>query len=56
MERLESKRVKGHHYYSYSLWARVDNRGRYIWQNNLGKWEDIVAARPWRWTGTDRQM
>jgi transposase len=44
MERLEAKRVKGHTYYSYSHWARVDNRCRRVWQKYLGKLEDIVAA------------
>jgi len=44
MERLETKRVKGHTYYYYSKWARVDNRCRRVWQRYLGKLEDIVAA------------
>jgi transposase len=44
MERLEAKRVKGHTYYYYSHWARVDNRCRRVWQKYLGKLEDIVAA------------
>jgi transposase len=44
MERLETKRVKGHTYYYYSKWARVDNRCRRVWQKYLGKLEDIVAA------------
>src|SRR5262245_17291728 len=44
MERLEAKRVKGHTYYYYSRWARVDNRCRRVWQKYLGKLEDIVAA------------
>ena len=44
MERLEAKRVKGHTYYYYSKWARVDNRCRRVWQKYLGKLEDIVAA------------
>ena len=44
MERLEAKRVKGHTYYYYSKWARVDNRCRRVWQRYLGKLEDIVAA------------
>ena len=44
MERLEAKRVKGHTYYYYSQWARVDNRCRRVWQKYLGKLEDIVAA------------
>ena len=44
MERLEAKRVKGHTYYYYSKWARVNNRCRRVWQRYLGKLEDIVAA------------
>lgn len=44
MERLEAKRVKGHTYYYYSKWARVDKRCRRVWQKYLGKLEDIVAA------------
>jgi transposase len=44
MERLEAKRLKGHTYYYYSHWARVDNRCRRVWQKYLGKLEDIVAA------------
>jgi transposase len=44
MERLEAKRIKGHTYYYYSKWARVDNRCRRVWQKYLGKLEDIVAA------------
>lgn len=44
MERLEAKRVKGHTYYYYSQWARVNNRCRRVWQKYLGKLEDIVAA------------
>ena len=44
MERLEAKRVKGHTYYYYSKWARLDNRCRRVWQRYLGKLEDIVAA------------
>lgn len=44
MERLEAKRVKGHTYYYYSKWARVDNRCRRVWQKYLGKLQDIVAA------------
>jgi transposase len=44
MERLETKRIKGHTYYYYSKWARVDNRCRRVWQKYLGKLEDIVAA------------
>ena len=44
MERLEAKRVKGHTYYYYSKWARVDNRCRRVGQKYLGKLEDIVAA------------
>jgi transposase len=44
MERLEAKRIKGHTYYYYSQWARVDNRCRRVWQKYLGKLEDIVAA------------
>jgi transposase len=44
MERLEAKRIKGHTYYYYTKWARVDNRCRRVWQKYLGKLEDIVAA------------
>jgi transposase len=44
MERLETKRVKGHVYYYYSKWARKDGRCRRIWQRYLGKLEDIVQA------------
>jgi transposase len=44
MERLEAKRIKGHTYYYYSKWARVNNRCRRVWQKYLGKLEDIVAA------------
>jgi transposase len=44
LERLETKRVKGHTYYYYSQWARVDNRCRRVWQKSLGQLEDIVAA------------
>ena len=44
MERLEAKRVKGHTYYYYSKWARVDGRCRRVWQKYLGKLEDIVQA------------
>jgi transposase len=44
MERLEAKRLKGHTYYYYSKWARVDGRCRRIWQRYLGKLQDIVAA------------
>lgn len=44
MERLEAKHIKGHTYYYYSKWARVDNRCRRVWQKYLGKLEDIVAA------------
>jgi len=44
MERLESKRIKGHTYYYYSRWARVDNRCRRVWQKYLGKLEDISGV------------
>jgi transposase len=44
MERLETKRVKGHTYYYYSKWEWVDNRCRRVWQKYLGKLDDIVAA------------
>jgi transposase len=44
MERLETKRVKGHTYYYYSKWEWVDKRCRRVWQKYLGKLEDIVAA------------
>ncbi|MGM0489896.1 MAG: IS1634 family transposase [Planctomycetota bacterium] len=44
MERLEAKQVKGHTYYYYSKWARVDGRCRRVWQRYLGKLTDIVEA------------
>jgi len=44
MERLEAKKIKGHTYYYYSKWARVDGRCRRVWQRYLGKLEDIVQA------------
>ncbi|MFQ5463946.1 MAG: hypothetical protein ACE5E5_15140 [Phycisphaerae bacterium] len=44
MERLESKRIKGHVYYYYSKWERKDGRCRRVWQRYLGKLEDIVRA------------
>jgi transposase len=44
MERLECKTVKGHSYYYYSHWARVDGRPRRVWQKYLGKLDDIVQA------------
>lgn len=44
MERLEAKRIKGHTYYYYSKWARVEGRCRRVWQKYLGKLEDIAAA------------
>ena len=44
MERLEAKQVKGHTYYYYSKWARVDGRCRRVWQRYLGRLQDIVQA------------
>jgi hypothetical protein len=44
MERLETKQVKGHTYYYYSRWARIDGRCRRVWQRYLGKLEDLVQA------------
>jgi transposase len=44
MERLECKTIKGHAYYYYSEWARVDGKPRRIWQKYLGKLDDIVQA------------
>jgi hypothetical protein len=32
MERLERKRVNGHHYYYYSKWAKVNGKCRRVWQ------------------------
>jgi transposase len=44
MERLESKTIKGHTYYYYSKWARVDGKPRRVWQKYLGKLDDIARA------------
>lgn len=44
MERLETKQVKGHTYYYYSRWAKVDGKCRRVWQKYLGKLQDIVRA------------
>jgi len=44
MERLESKSIKGHTYYYYSKWARVDGKPRRVWQKYLGKLGDIARA------------
>lgn len=44
MERLEAKRIKGHTYYYYSKWAKIDGRCRRVWQRYLGKLEAIVEA------------
>jgi transposase len=44
MERLERKTIKGHTYYYYSKWARVDGKPRRIWQKYLGKLDDIALA------------
>ena len=44
MERLEAKSIKGHTYYYYSQWGRVDGKPRRLWQKYLGKLDDIVAA------------
>ena len=44
MERLERKTIKGHTYYYYSKWARVDGKPRRLWQKYLGKLDDIVQA------------
>lgn len=44
MDRLEIKSIKGHKYYYYSQWARVDGKPRRIVQKYLGKLEDIVHA------------
>lgn len=44
MERLEAKKVKGHTYYYYSKWKRVNGKCRRVWQRYLGKLEDIVQA------------
>jgi len=44
MERLECKTIKGHRYYYYSKWARVDGKSRRVWQTYLGKLDDIVQA------------
>ncbi len=44
MERLEAKQVRGHTYYYYSRWAKVDGKCRRVWQKYLGKLHDIVKA------------
>jgi transposase len=44
MERLEKKRIKGHTYYYYSKWGRVEGRCRRLWQKYLGKPEAILHA------------
>jgi transposase len=44
MERLETKRINGHTYYYFSRWERRDGRCRRVWQQYLGKLEDIVKA------------
>jgi transposase len=44
MERLERKTIKGHVYYYYSKWARVEGKPRRLWQKYLGKLDDIVQA------------
>ena len=44
MERLEVKVIKGHTYYYYSQWGRVDGKPRRIWQKYLGKLDDIAQA------------
>lgn len=44
MERLEKKRIKGHTYYYYSKWGRVNGKSRRLWQKYLGKLDDIVHA------------
>jgi transposase len=44
MERLEKKRIKGHIYYYYSKWGRVNGKCRRLWQKYLGKPEDILHA------------
>jgi transposase len=42
VERLEKKVIKGHTYYYYSCWERVNGKSRRLWQKYLGKLEDIV--------------
>jgi len=44
MERLEKKRIKGHTYYYYAKWGRVNGKCRRLWQKYLGKPEDILHA------------
>lgn len=44
MERLEKKRIKGHTYYYYSKWGRVNGKPRRLWQKYLGKLDDILQA------------
>ena len=44
MERLEKKRIKGHTYYYYSKWGRVNGQCRRLWQKYLGKPDDILHA------------
>jgi transposase len=44
MERLECKTIKGHTYYYYSKWARVEGKPRRLWQKYLGKLDDIARA------------
>jgi len=44
MERLEKKRIKGHTYYYYSQWGRVNGKSRRLWQKYLGKPDDILHA------------
>lgn len=44
MERLEKKIIKGHTYYYYTKWERVNGRCRRVWQKYLGKLEDIAKA------------
>ena len=44
MERLEKKRIKGHTYYYYSKWGRVNGKARRLWQKYLGKPDDILHA------------
>jgi len=44
VERLEAKKINGHTYYYYSKWQRTNGRCRRVWQEYLGKLEDIAAA------------
>lgn len=44
MERLEKKRMKGHTYYYDSQWGRVNGKSRRLWQQDLGKPDDILHA------------